>query len=109
MYFSGFEGETKQEMFRQLPPERCPITIYIEPGECFEQVLGKMNEAGLHFPVAAKPMLEQRVCYSEKLKIKTSLSSIICYCRLLMSYRKYHRRSNSAFSMCGTLVKRREG
>ena len=55
MYFSGFEGETKEEMFRQLPPEFCPATIYIEPGEPIEQVLNKMSKAGLSFPVAAKP------------------------------------------------------
>jgi hypothetical protein len=33
MYFSGFEGETKEEMFEQLPPEFCPTGIFIQAGE----------------------------------------------------------------------------
>jgi len=55
MYFSGFEGETKEEMFNQLPPEFCPTGIYIQPGEPFKGVLCKLKKSGLHFPVAAKP------------------------------------------------------
>jgi hypothetical protein len=55
MYFSGFEGETKEEMFQQLPPQFCPVSIYIHPSETLEQVLNKMSAAGLSFPVAAKP------------------------------------------------------
>jgi hypothetical protein len=73
MYFSGFEGETKQEMFRQLPPECCPVTIYIEPGECLEQVLCKMKEAGLHFPVAAKPDVGTKGLLFRKIENKTQL------------------------------------
>ncbi|MEI2711631.1 MAG: hypothetical protein V9E96_21855 [Chitinophagaceae bacterium] len=31
LQFSGFEGETKKEMFDQLPIESFPTTIYIKP------------------------------------------------------------------------------
>ncbi len=55
MYFSGFEGETKEEMFQHLPPQFCPATIYINPLENFDCVLQKMLAAGLQFPVAVKP------------------------------------------------------
>ena len=55
MYFSGFEGETKEEMFEQLPPEFCPTGIFIEPKEPFEQVLCKIKQSGLNFPLAVKP------------------------------------------------------
>ena len=55
MYFSGFEGETKEEMFRQLPPEFCPTGIYIRPDEAFEQILCRIKKAGLNFPFAVKP------------------------------------------------------
>ena len=55
MYFSGFEGETKQEMFSQLPQEFCPVGIYIEPGQTFEKVLCQVKQAGLKFPFAVKP------------------------------------------------------
>jgi hypothetical protein len=55
MYFSGFEGETKQEMFQHLPPEFSPKTIYIHPSEKFDFVLKRMCETELRFPVAVKP------------------------------------------------------
>lgn len=55
MYFSGFEGETKQEMFRYLPAEFSPVSIYLQQAGNFESVLKQMNDAGLKFPVAAKP------------------------------------------------------
>ena len=55
MYFSGFEGETKHEMFEQLPSEFSPVSIYIQPSEKFETVLCNMQKAGLNFPVAVKP------------------------------------------------------
>jgi hypothetical protein len=55
MHFSGFEGETKEEISRQLPAENSPVTIYIQPSESFDCVLKKMCHAGLRFPVAVKP------------------------------------------------------
>jgi hypothetical protein len=53
--FSGFEGETKKEMFEQLSKDVYPNTIYINPQNSFEKVLLKMKEADLQFPVAVKP------------------------------------------------------
>lgn len=55
MQFSGFEGETKREMFDQLPKESYPSTIYINPQQSFETVLQEIENAQLKFPVAAKP------------------------------------------------------
>ena len=55
MYFSGFEGETKEEMFCQLPSQFCPVGVYIRPDEPFKEVLCKIRESGLDFPLAAKP------------------------------------------------------
>lgn len=55
LQFSGFEGETKKEMFQQLPQNTYPTTIYIQPKEKFEFVVQKMQEANLQFPVAVKP------------------------------------------------------
>ena len=79
MYFSGFEGETKSEMFEQLPPELSPISIYIKASENFEHVLCKMKDAGLRFPVAVKPdvgtkgLLFRKIEDAEQLKIYHSL------------------------------------
>ncbi len=53
--FSGFEGETKKEMFEQLNKDIYPNTIYINPQTNFESILQQMQQAGLKFPVAVKP------------------------------------------------------
>jgi hypothetical protein len=79
MYFSGFEGETKSEMFDQLPSEFSPISIFINPSENFENVLCKIKNAGLQFPVAAKPdvgtkgLLFRKIENVEQLKTYHSL------------------------------------
>lgn len=79
MYFSGFEGETKEEMFQYLPPAFSPVTIYINPKENFACILKKMHTAGLHFPVAAKPdvgtkgLLFRRIENEEQLSLYHAL------------------------------------
>ena len=55
MYFSGFEGETKEEMFKYLPTKFSPVTIIIKPAENIGCVIKKIQSAGLQFPIAVKP------------------------------------------------------
>ncbi|MCU0321114.1 MAG: hypothetical protein MUE72_01785 [Chitinophagaceae bacterium] len=55
LQFSGFEGETKKEMFDQLPQESFPTTIYIQPTRKFEEVLQLLQQNNLQFPIAVKP------------------------------------------------------
>ncbi|MBX2931049.1 MAG: hypothetical protein KF781_03755 [Chitinophagaceae bacterium] len=55
LQFSGLEGETKKEMFEQLPKEAYPTTIYIQPKENFDNILQQMQQVNLQFPVAVKP------------------------------------------------------
>ncbi len=53
--FSGFEGETKMEMYDQLPGSIYPKTILIELGINFEMVVELVNEQGFTFPFIVKP------------------------------------------------------
>jgi hypothetical protein len=53
--FSGFEGETKKEMYDQLPPELYPKTLYIPASLDFGRVRSKMMEAGFNYPFITKP------------------------------------------------------
>lgn len=55
LQFSGLEGETKKEMFEQLPLHTFPTTIYIKPACNFMEVVQQVNKAALHYPVAVKP------------------------------------------------------
>lgn len=79
LYFSGFDGETKEEMFQQIPSELYPPTIYINPKDSTENIISKMKNAGLQFPVAAKPdigtkgLLFRRIKNAEQLAYYHSL------------------------------------
>lgn len=53
--FGGMEGETKQEMYTQLPPGTYPNTIYISPGVPFEELEKRLSEANINYPFAVKP------------------------------------------------------
>ena len=52
--FGGFEGESKKEMYEQLPAGAYPATIYISPGEKFSCLEERVKRT-FSFPVAAKP------------------------------------------------------
>ncbi len=53
--FGGFEGESKREMFAQLPPETYPRSIFLSPSLSFDDVDRLVSSAGFRFPVAVKP------------------------------------------------------
>lgn len=51
--FGGFEGESKMEMYRQLPPGSYPRSVCIRHGSSFAEVENVL--ARFTFPVAVKP------------------------------------------------------
>jgi hypothetical protein len=53
--FGGFEGESKQEMYEQLPPGSYPTSLFIRCKEPIAGIFNKLQQAGLSFPVAVKP------------------------------------------------------
>lgn len=53
--FSGFEGESKREMYDQLPQHYYPETIYITPGAAFENVVVQLQASTITYPFIAKP------------------------------------------------------
>ncbi len=53
--FGGFEGETKKEMYDQLPPGTFPKSVYIKPGSSFQSVEERVKYNGLSYPFAVKP------------------------------------------------------
>ncbi len=55
--FGGFEGESKKEMYDQLPPHSYPPTVYISHGVSFNEVVDVFNTANFNFPVAVKPIV----------------------------------------------------
>src|SRR5204863_2569545 len=53
--FGGFIGETKQEMYKHLPPSTYPTSIFVTPALAIEEVLSLIENKQLHFPLAVKP------------------------------------------------------
>jgi len=53
--FGGFEGESKREMFEQLPPESYPPSIYILYNQSLDEVRNIISSSGLGYPLAVKP------------------------------------------------------
>ncbi|MER3499394.1 MAG: hypothetical protein C4308_12565 [Chitinophagaceae bacterium] len=53
--FGGFEGESKKEMYDQLPPDSYPKTIYILNNLPFSEVMKIVCEAGFAYPFIVKP------------------------------------------------------
>ena len=53
--FGGMEGETKEEMYTQLPPGSFPNSIFVDPKISFEELSTQVQENGITFPCAVKP------------------------------------------------------
>lgn len=53
--FAGFEGEAKKEMYRQLPENLYPPTIYVSHHEEPVYILSSVKEVGISFPFIVKP------------------------------------------------------
>lgn len=53
--FGGFEGESKREMYDQLPPETIPETIYISNQLPFPEAEAEMIKHGFGYPFVVKP------------------------------------------------------
>lgn len=53
--FGGFEGESKKEMYDQLPPGSFPRSIYISPLLSFDEADQLRISAGFSYPFAVKP------------------------------------------------------
>ena len=53
--FGGFAGETKREVYDQLPPGTWPDSVFISPKTNIDDVYQRMEEKGLAYPVVVKP------------------------------------------------------
>jgi hypothetical protein len=53
--FGGFEGEGKKEMYDQLPAGTFPNTVYISPGQDFEEIKKSLSNINLNYPFIVKP------------------------------------------------------
>jgi hypothetical protein len=53
--FGGFEGESKSEMYDQLPPGSFPRSLLVQPGAPFDTLDATRQAEGFSYPFAVKP------------------------------------------------------
>jgi len=53
--FGGFFGESKREMYKQLPPKSFPTSIFISPSSSIKEIEQKISDHHLSYPIAVKP------------------------------------------------------
>lgn len=73
--FSGFEGETKKEMYAQLPQELYPKTIFIQPGCDFNQVESLLNQHSFSYPFIVKPDIGMHAMMFKKIMKRRQLEN----------------------------------
>ncbi|MFN0216720.1 MAG: hypothetical protein ACKVT2_20880 [Saprospiraceae bacterium] len=56
----GAIGESKWDIFKLMPPEILPKTILVAAGEAFEKIMEAIEQAGISFPLIAKPDIGER-------------------------------------------------
>lgn len=70
----GSFGESKSDILRLLPSEALPRSVFIRGGAGAEQVFQQLTEAGISFPVIAKPDVGERGFLVKKINDPTTLA-----------------------------------
>jgi len=69
----GVLGESKIGILRRIPAAFVPITVFVKQGTPFPEILCSVKEAGLDFPVIAKPDIGERGFLVSKIKNEDGL------------------------------------
>ena len=73
LQFAGFEGNSKREMYQQLPKWCLPKTIYIPTTTKLDEVKTALEKVELNFPIIAKPDRGMQGVLFRVIKDETSL------------------------------------
>ena len=90
--FGGFEGESKLEMYDQLPPGSYPESLLITPAMSFEELSASLKQRGFSYPFAVKPDVgmmgflfrkiesaEELELYHEKMPVEYLVQAFVDY------------------------------
>lgn len=55
--FAGFEGESKLEMYAQLPEKYYPATLFIQANEPVASLKNRLEESSISYPFIVKPAI----------------------------------------------------
>ncbi len=78
--FGGYEGETKTDVYKQLPVGVYPRTMLVKPPEDFEGVKKRVAEAGFQYPFIVKPDVGRKGLLFRKIDTEAQLLEYHQYC-----------------------------
>jgi len=78
--FGGYEGETKTDIYAQMPPDVYPKTILVKPADSFEGLKKRMDEAGFQYPFIVKPDVGRKGLLFRKIDSEAQLLEYHNYC-----------------------------
>lgn len=78
--FGGYEGETKTDIYAQMPPEVYPKTLLAKPAENFEDLTKRIVEAGFEYPFIVKPDVGRKGLLFRKIDNDAQLLEYHGYC-----------------------------
>lgn len=78
--FGGYEGETKTDVYKQLPEGIYPRTMLVKVGQDFEQVKKGLAAAGFQYPFIVKPDVGRKGLLFRKIDSEAQLLEYHQYC-----------------------------
>jgi hypothetical protein len=69
----GAMGESKNGIYKLLPPEILPPTLFVPAGQTMEQVMTDIARVGMGFPLIAKPDIGERGFLVKKIESQEAL------------------------------------
>lgn len=73
----GLWGESKFHILQRIPKSHLPLTLFIPAGSTAAEALGKMQAAGLGFPIIAKPNVGERGFLVAKIESTQALADYV--------------------------------
>lgn len=73
----GMWGESKFNILKRIPSSHVPPTVFVKQGTDFQEILIKMQDIGLAWPVIAKPNIGERGLLVSKIKNEADLRAYI--------------------------------
>lgn len=86
IYAGGLIGERKHDIYDITPSAYLPITIYCERSVPTEEMLRRIAEAGISYPLIAKPDIGERGIMVRKIKDEAALIAYIEQCKPVMDF-----------------------
>lgn len=77
--FAGFEGESKKEMYEQLPEQYYPKTVYVTAYQDYGELLKSLCRDHLRYPLAVKPQTGMHALMFRKIENEEQLKQYHSY------------------------------